>query len=190
MNASRPDQVGTSRSSYRYMPARANRIIGGYEVRIFCFGPGCLLRRSVSDTVECAKSAVGSAERCRVASRGRRAVLPAGAGLLLSRACGITWKRSSTVSAHFVRGNQDYTISLTADEGVLDYSCDCPVGSERYALYVTNIVTAKFSALLFVRTGIFRAQAPDDAGMKSCGCGRCQAGPGREREDSSRPATC
>ena len=41
-----------------------------------------------------------------------------------------------------VRGNQDYTISLTADEGVLDYSCDCPVGSERYELYVTNIVTA------------------------------------------------
>ena len=29
-----------------------------------------------------------------------------------------------------VRGNQDYTVSLTADEGVLDYSCDCPVGSD------------------------------------------------------------
>jgi len=29
-----------------------------------------------------------------------------------------------------VRGNQDYTISLTSDEGVLDYSCDCPVGSD------------------------------------------------------------
>jgi len=29
-----------------------------------------------------------------------------------------------------VRGNQDYTVSLTADDGVLDYSCDCPVGSD------------------------------------------------------------
>ena len=59
-----------------------------------------------------------------------------------------------------VRGNQDYTVSLTADEGVLDYSCDCPVGSERYALYVTNIVTAKFSALLFVRARIFSDDRP------------------------------
>src|SRR4030095_10791328 len=29
-----------------------------------------------------------------------------------------------------VRGNQDYTVTLTADDGVLDYSCDCPVGGE------------------------------------------------------------
>jgi hypothetical protein len=29
-----------------------------------------------------------------------------------------------------VRGNQDYTVMLAADEGVLDYSCDCPVGSD------------------------------------------------------------
>jgi hypothetical protein len=29
-----------------------------------------------------------------------------------------------------VRGNQDYTVTLAADEGVLDYSCDCPVGNE------------------------------------------------------------
>jgi uncharacterized Zn finger protein len=29
-----------------------------------------------------------------------------------------------------VRRNQDYTVSLTADDGVLDYSCDCPVGSD------------------------------------------------------------
>src|SRR5713226_1023440 len=29
-----------------------------------------------------------------------------------------------------VRGNQDYTVTLTADDGVLDYSCDCPVGSD------------------------------------------------------------
>lgn len=27
-----------------------------------------------------------------------------------------------------VRGTQDYTVSLTSDEGVLDYSCDCPAG--------------------------------------------------------------
>lgn len=29
-----------------------------------------------------------------------------------------------------VRGNQDYTVTLTGDDGVLDYSCDCPVGSD------------------------------------------------------------
>ncbi len=35
----------------------------------------------------------------------------------------------SGVSA-LVRGNQDYTVTLAADEGVLDYSCDCPVGGD------------------------------------------------------------
>ena len=29
-----------------------------------------------------------------------------------------------------VRGNLDYTVTLSADEGVLDYSCDCPVGGD------------------------------------------------------------
>lgn len=29
-----------------------------------------------------------------------------------------------------VRGTQDYTVDLSADDGVLDYSCDCPVGSD------------------------------------------------------------
>src|SRR4029077_9758250 len=29
-----------------------------------------------------------------------------------------------------VRGNQDYSVTLAADDGVLDYSCDCPVGSD------------------------------------------------------------
>ena len=29
-----------------------------------------------------------------------------------------------------VRGNQDYTVTLAADDGVIDYSCDCPVGSD------------------------------------------------------------
>jgi len=29
-----------------------------------------------------------------------------------------------------VRGSQDYTVTLTADEGVLEYSCDCPIGSD------------------------------------------------------------
>src|SRR6266852_2128106 len=29
-----------------------------------------------------------------------------------------------------VRGNQDYAVTLAADDGVLDYSCDCPVGSD------------------------------------------------------------
>src|SRR2546430_1796214 len=29
-----------------------------------------------------------------------------------------------------VRGNQDYTGTLTADQGMLDYACDCPAGSD------------------------------------------------------------
>jgi uncharacterized Zn finger protein len=29
-----------------------------------------------------------------------------------------------------VRGNQDYTVTLAADEGVLDYACDCPTGAD------------------------------------------------------------
>ena len=29
-----------------------------------------------------------------------------------------------------VRGNDDYTVELSSDEGLLDYSCDCPHGSE------------------------------------------------------------
>src|SRR5262249_22926757 len=29
-----------------------------------------------------------------------------------------------------VRGNQDYAVTLTSDEGVLDYSCDCPIGGD------------------------------------------------------------
>ena len=37
--------------------------------------------------------------------------------------------RSDSVRA-VVRGSQDYTVVLTADEGVLDYSCECPVGSD------------------------------------------------------------
>ncbi len=37
--------------------------------------------------------------------------------------------RSGSVRA-LVRGNQDYTVTLAADGGVLDYSCDCPVGGD------------------------------------------------------------
>jgi len=29
-----------------------------------------------------------------------------------------------------VRGSQDYTVELSSDDGVLDYACDCPVGSD------------------------------------------------------------
>ena len=29
-----------------------------------------------------------------------------------------------------VRGNQDYTVTLTVDDGLLDYACDCPAGAE------------------------------------------------------------
>ncbi len=29
-----------------------------------------------------------------------------------------------------VRGNRDYAVTLSVDDGVLDYSCDCPVGSD------------------------------------------------------------
>src|SRR5580700_10479962 len=38
-------------------------------------------------------------------------------------------ERDESVRA-VVRGNQDYTVTLATDEGVLDYSCDCPVGSD------------------------------------------------------------
>ena len=37
--------------------------------------------------------------------------------------------RLGTVHA-VVRGNRDYTVTLTADEGMPDYTCDCPVGSD------------------------------------------------------------
>jgi uncharacterized Zn finger protein len=37
--------------------------------------------------------------------------------------------RGASVRA-VVRGNQDYTVTLTADDGVLDYSCDCPIGTD------------------------------------------------------------
>lgn len=37
--------------------------------------------------------------------------------------------RGDTIRA-VVRGNQDYTVTLTAGDGVLDYSCDCPMGSD------------------------------------------------------------
>src|SRR6185437_6858650 len=29
-----------------------------------------------------------------------------------------------------VRGSRDYTVTLTSDDGVLDYDCDCPVGED------------------------------------------------------------
>jgi uncharacterized Zn finger protein len=29
-----------------------------------------------------------------------------------------------------VRGNQDYTVILSSDDGVLDYTCDCPQGAD------------------------------------------------------------
>jgi len=29
-----------------------------------------------------------------------------------------------------VRGKQDYTVTLAADDGILDYSCGCPLGSD------------------------------------------------------------
>lgn len=29
-----------------------------------------------------------------------------------------------------VQGSQDYTVNLRGDDGILDYACDCPVGSE------------------------------------------------------------
>lgn len=37
--------------------------------------------------------------------------------------------RGASVRA-VVRGNQDYTVTLAADDGVLGYSCDCPVGTD------------------------------------------------------------
>jgi tetratricopeptide (TPR) repeat protein len=38
-------------------------------------------------------------------------------------------ENGGSVSA-VVRGTHDYAVTLGADEGVLDYSCDCPLGSE------------------------------------------------------------
>ncbi|MCL5746079.1 MAG: SWIM zinc finger family protein [Acidobacteria bacterium] len=29
-----------------------------------------------------------------------------------------------------VRGSQDYTVALSSDDGVLDYTCDCPQGAD------------------------------------------------------------
>jgi uncharacterized Zn finger protein len=37
--------------------------------------------------------------------------------------------RAGSVRA-VVCGNHDYTVTLAADDGVLDYSCDCPVGND------------------------------------------------------------
>ncbi len=37
--------------------------------------------------------------------------------------------RGASVRA-VVRGNQGYTVTLAADDGVLDYSCDCPAGTD------------------------------------------------------------
>jgi hypothetical protein len=44
-----------------------------------------------------------------------------------------------------VRGNQDYTVTLAADEGVLDYSCDCPAGGE--GTFCTHCVAAALAWL-------------------------------------------
>jgi uncharacterized Zn finger protein len=44
-----------------------------------------------------------------------------------------------------VRGNRDYTVTLTADEGVLDYSCDCPIGSD--GLFCKHCVAAALAWL-------------------------------------------
>src|ERR1700724_3681813 len=38
-------------------------------------------------------------------------------------------EREGTVVA-IVRGSEDYAVTLAVDEGVLDYTCDCPVGSD------------------------------------------------------------
>ena len=40
------------------------------------------------------------------------------------------WKRRPAASVALVRGNRDYTVLLTSYEGALDYSCDCPIGSD------------------------------------------------------------
>lgn len=31
-----------------------------------------------------------------------------------------------------VRGSQNYSVRLEADDGVLDYACDCPVGADGF----------------------------------------------------------
>jgi uncharacterized Zn finger protein len=44
-----------------------------------------------------------------------------------------------------VRGNRDYTVTLTGDEGVLDYSCNCPIGSD--GLFCKHCVAASLAWL-------------------------------------------
>ena len=61
-----------------------------------------------------------------------------------------------------VRGNQDYSVTLAADEGVLDYSCDCPVGSD--GTFCKHCVAA---ALAWLK----RAAAP----ARSSGRGKAKA---------------
>ena len=63
-----------------------------------------------------------------------------------------------------VRGKQDYTVTLTAEEGILDYSCDCPVGVD--GLFCRHCVAA---ALAWVarsqddRNGQKKAERPSRA---------------------------
>ncbi len=42
----------------------------------------------------------------------------------------VSLAESNAGASAVVRGEQDYTVELTADEGVLEFSCDCPTGSD------------------------------------------------------------
>lgn len=53
-----------------------------------------------------------------------------------------------------VRGNQDYIVTLTGDDGVLDYSCDCPVGSD--GAFCKHCVAA---ALAWLNRGVSPAKS-------------------------------
>src|ERR1022692_4063276 len=66
-----------------------------------------------------------------------------------------------------VRGNEDYTVTLAADEGVLDYTCDCPVGSD--GTFCKHCVAAALACI---------DRATDSA-----------AGPGKQRRGKSKEVT-
>jgi len=67
-----------------------------------------------------------------------------------------------------VRGNQDYTVALAADDGVLDYSCDCPVGTDgAFCKYCVAVALAWLNrATGLARSGRGKAKeiTPADAG--------------------------
>jgi hypothetical protein len=85
--------------------------------------------QALSDNGGCAKPPFEGLERCGDPPAGRRAILPAGLDYFSHGHVESVEDRGGSINA-VVRGSQDYTVRLAADDGVLDYACDCPVGSD------------------------------------------------------------